>query len=72
MSDQPTVCKHGQLARSCDLCFSEQLINEYRYAIEEALHVLEIGRDVDVSLAKTFLKNALAEIIETPEEGGAE
>ena len=59
-------CKHGHLARSCELCAYERSVAEYRYAIEEALHVLNIGRDVDLSLAKTWLKNALAEVIELP------
>jgi len=61
-------CQHGHLARSCELCAYERSVAEYRYAIEQALHVLDMGRDVDVSVAKTWLKNALGEVIELPNE----
>jgi len=45
---------------ACSVCA------EYRYAIEEALHVLKIGRPCDVNMAKTWLKGALAGIKRKP------
>jgi hypothetical protein len=40
---------------------------KYRYAIEQALHLLELGRDFDISHAKVWLKNALAGCVELPD-----
>jgi hypothetical protein len=46
--------------------------DRYRYAIEQALHLLELGRDFDVSHAKVWLRNALAGCVELPENHIAE
>jgi hypothetical protein len=53
-------CKHGHLARSCEVCELERERDGLRRNVEEALRVLEMGRDVDVSVAKQWLRNALA------------
>ena len=46
-------------------CFDSEAA--YRYAIEQALHLLELGRDFDVSHAKVWLKNAIAGCVELPD-----
>jgi len=46
-------------------CFDTE--DRYRYAIEQALHLLELGRDFDISHAKVWLRNALAGLTELPD-----
>ncbi len=55
--------------RACQMIETKE---KYRYAIEQALHLLGMGRDFDISHAKVWLRNALAGCVELPENHIAE